>query len=125
MNSELASDLHNLVVIGNGMVGHHCVEQLVQGGALSRYRIHVFSEEPLRAYDRVHLSEYFGGRDAESLALGDAAFYQQAGVILHLGVPVLEIDRARQKVITAQIQIRLTYIMALPPPSLVKKCVPR
>ncbi|WP_434772560.1 nitrite reductase large subunit NirB [Pseudomonas entomophila] len=102
MNSELASDLHNLVVIGNGMVGHHCVEQLVQAGALSRYRIHVFSEEPLRAYDRVHLSEYFGGRDAESLALGDAAFYQQAGVILHLGVPVLEIDRARQKVITAQ-----------------------
>lgn len=102
MNSELASDLHNLVVIGNGMVGHHCVEQLVQGGALSRYRIHVFSEEPLRAYDRVHLSEYFGGRDAESLALGDAAFYQQAGVILHLGVPVLEIDRARREVITAQ-----------------------
>jgi len=102
MNSELASDLHNLVVIGNGMVGHHCVEQLVQAGALSRYRIHVFSEEPLRAYDRVHLSEYFGGRDAESLALGDAAFYQQAGVILHLGVPVLEIDRVRQEVITAQ-----------------------
>jgi len=102
MNSELASDLHNLVVIGNGMVGHHCVEQLVQAGALSRYRIHVFSEEPLRAYDRVHLSEYFGGRDAESLALGDAAFYQQAGVTLHLGVPVLEIDRARQEVITAQ-----------------------
>ncbi|WP_296263683.1 nitrite reductase large subunit NirB [Pseudomonas sp. UBA6562] len=102
MNSELASDLQNLVVIGNGMVGHHCVEQLVEGGALSRYRIHVFSEEPLRAYDRVHLSEYFGGRDAESLALGDAALYQRGGVTLHLGVPVLEIDRARQEVITAR-----------------------
>ncbi|MBK5010561.1 nitrite reductase large subunit [Pseudomonas sp. S60] len=101
MNSELASDLQNLVVIGNGMVGHHCVEQLVEGGALSRFRIHVFSEEPLRAYDRVHLSEYFGGRDAESLALGDAALYQGEGVTLHLGVPVLEIDRARQVVITA------------------------
>ena len=111
MNSELASDLHNLVVIGNGMVGHHCVEQLVQGGALSRYRIHVFSEEPLRAYDRVHLSEYFGGRDAESLALGDAALYQQAGVILHLGVPVLEIDRARQEVITAQGCVPYAYLV--------------
>lgn len=111
MNSELASDLHNLVVIGNGMVGHHCVEQLVQGGALSRYRIHVFSEEPLRAYDRVHLSEYFGGRDAESLALGDAALYQQAGVILHLGVPVLEIDRARQEVITAQGGVPYAYLV--------------
>ncbi|SQG00234.1 nitrite reductase large subunit [Paucimonas lemoignei] len=101
MNSELASDLQNLVVIGNGMVGHHCVEQLIESGALSRYQIHVFSEEPLRAYDRVHLSEYFGGRDAESLALGDATFYQRAGVTLHLGVPVLEIDRARKEVITA------------------------
>ena len=101
MNSELASDLQNLVVIGNGMVGHHCVEQLLENGALSRYQIHVFSEEPLRAYDRVHLSEYFGGRDAESLALGDAALYQRAGVTLHLGVPVLEIDRARKEVITA------------------------
>ncbi len=101
MNSELASDLQNLVVIGNGMVGHHCVEQLVESGALSRYQIHVFSEEPLRAYDRVHLSEYFGGRDAESLALGDATFYQRPGVTLHLGVPVLEIDRARKEVITA------------------------
>ncbi|MDZ5601820.1 nitrite reductase large subunit NirB [Pseudomonas sp. RP23018S] len=101
MNSDLASDLQNLVIIGNGMVGHHCVEQLIDRGALSRYRIHVFSEEPLRAYDRVHLSEYFGGRDAESLALGDAALYRRAGVTLHLGVPVLEIDRARQEVITA------------------------
>src|SRR5690606_2006486 len=65
-----------LVVVGNGMVGHHCVEQLVQLGALSRYDIHVFGEEGQRAYDRVHLSEYFGGRDAESLALGEADLYQ-------------------------------------------------
>jgi nitrite reductase (NADH) large subunit len=99
MNST--NDLQTLVVIGNGMVGHHCVEQLVERGALAHYRIQVFSEEPLRAYDRVHLSEYFGGRDAESLALGEAALYQTPGVTLHLGVPVLEIDRARHEVITA------------------------
>ena len=63
--------------------------------------LHVFSEEPMRAYDRVHLSEYFSGRDAESLALSDASLYQTPGVTLHLGVPVLEIDRARRQVITA------------------------
>ncbi|MCY1284106.1 Nitrite reductase [NAD(P)H] [compost metagenome] len=95
------NDLKTLVVIGNGMVGHHCVEQLVARGALDSYRIEVFSEEPLRAYDRVHLSEYFGGRDAESLALGEAELYQRPGVTLHLGVPVLEIDRERREVITA------------------------
>ena len=89
-----------LVVVGNGMVGHHCVEQLVQLGALSRYDIHVFGEEGQRAYDRVHLSEYFGGRDAESLALGESDLYQQPGVHLHLGTPVLGIDRANRQVLT-------------------------
>ena len=93
--------MKTLIVVGNGMVGHHCVEQLIERGALAHYRLHVFSEEPMRAYDRVHLSEYFTGRDAESLALSEASLYQTPGVTLHLGVPVLEIDRARCEVITA------------------------
>ncbi|AJO78706.1 nitrite reductase large subunit NirB [Pseudomonas sp. MRSN 12121] len=89
-----------LIVIGNGMVGHHCVEQLVARGALEHYRLHVFSAEPMRAYDRVHLSEYFTGRDAESLALGEAALYQSPGLTLHLGVAVQRIDRASRQVFT-------------------------
>ncbi|MGV8920500.1 MAG: nitrite reductase large subunit NirB [Pseudomonas sp.] len=108
MNSIVAAfdpaalnDMQTLIVVGNGMVGHHCVEQLIAAGALQRYQIHVFGEEAQRAYDRVHLSEYFGGRDAESLAMSDAALYQQNGLSLHLGVPVLEIDRVRREVITA------------------------
>ncbi|QKE63918.1 nitrite reductase large subunit [Aquipseudomonas campi] len=103
MNStDTSTDQQRLIIIGNGMVGHHCVEQLIDRGALAQYRVHVFSEEPLRAYDRVHLSEYFTGRDAESLALSGAELYQTPGVTLHLGVPVLEIDRERREVITAE-----------------------
>ncbi len=64
-----------LIIVGNGMVGHHCVEQLVERGALGRYQVHVYGEERQRAYDRVHLSEYFGGRDAESLAMCEADYY--------------------------------------------------
>ena len=89
-----------LIVIGNGMVGHHCVEQLIEQGALERYQVHVFGEERQRAYDRVHLSEYFGGRDAESLALGEPDLYARHGVQLHLGVQVLEIDRENKQVVT-------------------------
>jgi nitrite reductase (NADH) large subunit len=103
MNTTAAlHDVQTLIVVGNGMVGHHCVEQLVAAGALERYRIHVFGEEGQRAYDRVHLSEYFGGRDAESLALSDASLYEHPGLTLHLGVPVLEIDRNRREVITSK-----------------------
>jgi nitrite reductase (NADH) large subunit len=104
MNSSIASrnDLPTVVVVGNGMVGHHCVEQLIERGALARYRIHVFGEESVRAYDRVHLSEYFGGRDAEGLALGSDHLYRQDGLSLQLGACVLEIDRERREVITSQ-----------------------
>jgi len=91
-----------LVIIGNGMVGHHCVEQLTEQGALAHFQVHVFGEERQRAYDRVHLSEYFGGRDAESLAMCEAGFYAQHGVHLHLGVAVLEIDRERKEVVTSE-----------------------
>ncbi|WIX04720.1 nitrite reductase large subunit NirB [Pseudomonas sp. AR5] len=90
-----------LIIVGNGMVGHHCVEQLVERGALGRYQVHVYGEERQRAYDRVHLSEYFGGRDAESLAMCEADYYTSHGVQAHLGVQVLEIDRERREVLTS------------------------
>src|SRR5690554_1179819 len=95
-----------VVVVGNGMVGHHCVEQLIELGALSRYQIHVFGEECQRAYDRVHLSEYFAGCDAASLTLSSASFYEQPGLHLHLNTPVLEIDRQRKEVVSAQGRMR-------------------
>ncbi len=90
-----------LIIIGNGMVGHHCIEQLVEQGALAHYQVHVFGEERQRAYDRVHLSEYFGGRDAESLALCAADYYSEHGVHAHLHEAVLKIDREQQEVVTA------------------------
>ncbi len=90
-----------LVIVGNGMVGHHCIEQLIERGALTRYELHVFGEERQRAYDRVHLSEYFGGRDAESLAMCEADYYASHGVYTHLGIQVLGIDRERKEVVTS------------------------
>jgi nitrite reductase (NADH) large subunit len=89
-----------LIVVGNGMVGHHCVEQLIERGALQQFDVQVFGEERQRAYDRVHLSEYFSGKDAEQLALGSADLYALHGVQLHLGEAVLEIDRERCEVVT-------------------------
>ncbi len=91
-----------LIIIGNGMVGHHLVEQLVDNGALARYQVTVFGEERHRAYDRVHLSEYFSGRDADSLALCDADYYDVSGVELRSGEAVIEIDRNAQEVVTDQ-----------------------
>lgn len=101
MTGSGKSTRKSLVIVGNGMVGHHCLEQLVELGALDEHDIHVFGAEPLRAYDRVHLSEYFSGRDARSLAMGSPELYQHSAIKLHLGTRVLEIDRASNEVVTA------------------------
>ena len=58
-----------LVVVGNGMVGHQVVVAAVAAGLNARQRVIVLGEEPRPAYDRVHLSEWFGGRSAEALSL--------------------------------------------------------
>lgn len=100
-----------LVIVGNGMVGHHCLEQLVEQGALDAFEIHVFGAERQRAYDRVHLSEYFGGRDAESLALGQAELYAREGVQLHLDCPVLELDPQAREMVTAQGRFRYDQLV--------------
>ncbi|WP_280547438.1 MULTISPECIES: nitrite reductase large subunit NirB [unclassified Halomonas] len=91
-----------LIIIGNGMVGHHLVEQLVQQGATERYAITVFGEERHLAYDRVHLSEYFSGRNAESLALSTGDFYAEHGIELRLAEAVTAIDRDAGKVVTTE-----------------------
>ncbi len=90
-----------LIVIGNGMVGHHFVEQWLANEAASDYELTVFGAERHPAYDRVHLSEYFE-QDAEHLRLGDPDFYSQPGIDLHLGEAVTAIDPASKQVVTEQ-----------------------
>jgi nitrite reductase (NADH) large subunit len=84
-----------LVVIGNGMVGHHLVRTI--GERASDWRIVVLAEEPRPAYDRVALSSYVDGWDAATLTLPAA----DAEVEVRLGDPVTEIDRAGREVVTA------------------------
>ena len=88
----------NIVVVGNGMVGHHFVEQMVQ--ASPEAKITVLSGEPRLAYDRVHLSEYFTGKTAQELALTDEARYESLGVEFHVNAKVTNIDKAGKTVTT-------------------------
>jgi len=89
----------NIVVVGNGMVGHHYVEKLVESGV--GVNICVIGGEPRPAYDRVHLSDYFAGRKPEELALTTRDHYRELGVDAHFGDPVATIDRDKKAVITA------------------------
>ena len=45
----------------------------------------VFGAEPDAAYDRVHLSEVFGGKAPQALRMADPAWYGEHGIALRLG----------------------------------------
>ena len=90
-----------LVVIGNGMVGHKLCERLAALEGTARYRIVVFGEEPRPAYDRVHLTDFFAGRGADGLLLASREWYAENAIELHLGDPVVSIDRERRIVRSA------------------------
>ncbi|GBQ85109.1 nitrite reductase large subunit [Gluconacetobacter johannae DSM 13595] len=83
----------NIIVVGNGMVGHYCAEQLVTQGLHETHRIHVFGDELHHAYDRVHLTEYMTAQDALALRLHDEDFHSAHGMTLHLGARVTKINR--------------------------------
>ncbi|KLQ68226.1 nitrite reductase [Enterobacter hormaechei subsp. steigerwaltii] len=90
-----------LVVVGHGMVGHHFLEDCVNRNLHQQYQIIVFGEERYAAYDRVHLSEYFGGRSADSLSLVAGAFFADNGIELRLSQQIVAIDRDAHVVRTA------------------------
>jgi nitrite reductase (NADH) large subunit len=87
------TDLHaDVLVIGNGMVGHHLVERLVEAGHHHDHSIVVAGEERHRAYDRVHLSRLFSSDDPSSLFLGDDDLHARSGIELVLGDPVARLE---------------------------------
>ncbi len=90
-----------LIVVGHGMVGQHFLERLVEQEMHRQYRIVVFGEERYPAYDRVHLSEFFAGRSAQSLALAAPGFFVDNGIELRSGCEITGIDRTRRRVVDA------------------------
>ncbi|MBV1908478.1 MAG: nitrite reductase large subunit NirB [Kangiellaceae bacterium] len=87
-----------VVVVGNGMVGHHFVDQMIQSEINAE--ITVIGGETRPAYDRVHLSEVFAGKQPKDLYLTSREFYSDNGVEAHFGDPVADINRSEKRVIT-------------------------
>ena len=98
----ISMNKRQLVVIGNGMVGHHFIENFVNSDVAADYEIHILAEESRGAYDRVHLSEYFSGSSYEDLCLIEENFYEKHGVQLHLSEGATQIDRDAKQVVTEQ-----------------------
>ncbi|SDH63619.1 assimilatory nitrite reductase (NAD(P)H) large subunit precursor [Vibrio xiamenensis] len=82
-----------LVVIGNGMVGHRFLEDLVDKANSADFDITVFCAEPRVAYDRVHLSSYFSHHTADELSLVKEGFFAKYGIQVLIGEKAINVDR--------------------------------
>ncbi len=101
-----------ILVVGHGMVGNKVVEMLVRRGATRRSDIVVVGEEPLAAYDRVHLSRLFEGAARAELDLVDPDVAADPAVTMLAGEQVVAIDRAG-KVATTDTGRRVPYDVAV------------
>ncbi len=89
-----------IVLVGNGMVGYKFCEKLANSPVAKNVSLVIFGEEPRPAYDRVHLSAYFGEKSLDKLTMAPVNWYEEQGFTLHLGDPVKEIDR-QKKIVTS------------------------
>ncbi len=89
-----------LVLVGNGMAGVRALEELLKLAPES-YDITVFGAEPHPNYNRIMLSPVLAGeKEFDEIILNDRSWYEENGVTLHTGDPVVEIDRVNRKVVS-------------------------
>jgi len=88
-----------IIVIGNGMVGYKFCEKLISKS--DAFKLIVFGEEPRRAYDRVHLSEYFNGKTADDLYMSTESWYEEHDIDLYFNNPIVGVDRNLKTVRTS------------------------
>ena len=89
-----------IIVVGNGMVGYKFCEKFISKSGQEKYQITVFGEEPRRAYDRVHLSEYFAGKSADDLSMSTSNWYTENNIILNTSELITDINREDKKIHT-------------------------
>jgi len=100
--------MKKIVIVGNGMVGHKFCELFSKHPRSTDFELLVFGEERRPAYDRVHLSEYFAGRDADRLCLATGDWYAEQDITLRTGVKIEGINVAA-KTLTATTGESFTY----------------
>ena len=89
-----------VVIVGNGPVGFRLLRELVNCQFHREAELRVFGEEPRPAYDRVNLTSYIRHQSEKLLQYEDRSWYEEHGVQLTTGDPVVEVDRQQKQVRT-------------------------
>ncbi|MGE8608607.1 MAG: nitrite reductase small subunit NirD [Acinetobacter baumannii] len=103
-NTGVSQDKLRLVLIGNGLAGMRCLEDLLDM-APDRYEVTVIGEEPWGNYNRIMLSPVLSGeKTIEDIMLHPPKWYDDKGINFIAGDKAVKIDRPRKVVYTEKDQ---------------------
>ncbi|QHT62867.1 NAD(P)/FAD-dependent oxidoreductase [Paenibacillus lycopersici] len=87
-----------LVLVGNGMAGVNCIEQLLKL-APNLYDITIIGSEPHPNYNRILLSSVLAGdADMKDIVINEWSWYEENRLTLHAGRTVTSIDSDRKQI---------------------------
>ena len=99
-NNAASQEKMQLLLIGNGLAGMRCIEDLLDM-APERYEITVIGEEPWGNYNRIMLSPVLSGdKSIDDIMLHTHAWYQEKGIRFIAGDAAVKIDRPRKQAYT-------------------------
>jgi nitrite reductase (NADH) large subunit len=105
-SSEEVSMKKKLVLIGNGMAGLRTIEELLKISP-DLYEITVFGAEPHPNYNRIMLSPVLAGeKNFNDIVLNSLEWYEENGIELITGDPVVKIDRVKGEVVSEKGVVR-------------------
>jgi nitrite reductase (NADH) large subunit len=89
--------VEKLVVVGNGMAGVACVEQILRHSP--KFQITIFGDETHVNYNRILLSSVLAGeKSVDDIVLNGLDWYGKNGIDLRLGVHIVDVDSAAKTV---------------------------
>ncbi|MGB7230706.1 MAG: nitrite reductase large subunit NirB [Candidatus Acidiferrum sp.] len=90
--------MEKLVVVGNGMAGIGCLEQILKYPR--KFEITVFGDETHLNYNRILLSSVLAGeKSADEIVLNSLEWYERNGIELRLGVRIVDVDAAHKTIV--------------------------
>jgi NAD(P)H-dependent nitrite reductase large subunit/NAD(P)H-dependent nitrite reductase small subunit len=99
-NNGTSQEKMKLVLIGNGLAGMRCLEDLLDM-APDRYEITVIGEEPWGNYNRIMLSPVLSGdKTIDDIMLHPHAWYADKNIRFIAGDAAVRIDRPRKQIYT-------------------------
>lgn len=108
---ETVMESKKLVVVGNGMAGMACVDQILK--RQPNFKITVLSEEPYYNYNRIFLSAVLAGeKSVDEIYINTREWYDKHQIALCKGAKAMEVD-PKNKIVTTQDGLTFPYDLLL------------